>query len=196
MPMKTSDPIPAAISPGRRTTGSIAPPSPAASIMMTAPRRGEPKIVEIAAMLPAAANTPTAWSGVSFLTSRTDAIARPMPRAMSGASGPRTTPRLRPASAASMTPGSSIGWVTPPPPRPFQGTCPPWPGRRTMARATNTPARASHGSGHQVGTVSKPSSPGRSSKTPTCTPCTSSRKPHDATETTAPITAASTRRTR
>ena len=57
MPMNTSEPIPAAISPGSRTSGRVGPPSPAASMMITAPMIGEPKIVERAAKLPAAART-------------------------------------------------------------------------------------------------------------------------------------------
>ena len=48
------DPMPAATRPGSRTRGSVGPPSPAASMMITAPMTGLPKIVEIAAKLPAA----------------------------------------------------------------------------------------------------------------------------------------------
>ena len=55
MPMNTSEPIPAASSPGSRITGSVGPPSPAASMMMIAPTIGEPNSEEIAAKLAAAA---------------------------------------------------------------------------------------------------------------------------------------------
>ena len=105
MPMNTSEPIPPASRPGSSTTGSIAPPRPVASMMTTAPITGEPKIVEIAAKLPAAAINPTAWSGASLLTTRIDRVPRPAPSAISGASGPSTSPRPRVASAASITPG-------------------------------------------------------------------------------------------
>ena len=44
MPMKMTEPIPADIRPGSRISGSIGPPSPAASIRMIAPMTGEPKI--------------------------------------------------------------------------------------------------------------------------------------------------------
>src|SRR5262245_40126605 len=58
-PMNTSEPTPAASRPGSRITGSVAPPSPAASMMITAPITGEPKIAETAAKLPAAPITAT-----------------------------------------------------------------------------------------------------------------------------------------
>jgi hypothetical protein len=45
IPTNTSEPIPAAMRPGRRMSGSVGPPSPAASMMMTAPTTGDPKIV-------------------------------------------------------------------------------------------------------------------------------------------------------
>ena len=113
MPMKTTEPIPADIRPGSNTSGSIGPPRPAASIRMIAPMTGEPKIVAIAANAAAAASTAMTWSGVSFFTSRTATIAKPPPRAMSGASGPSTRPRPRVASAASRMPGSSAGLAVP-----------------------------------------------------------------------------------
>lgn len=54
-PMKTSEPMPAESSPGRRTTGRVAPPMPIASTISTAPITGEPKIDATAANAPAAA---------------------------------------------------------------------------------------------------------------------------------------------
>ncbi len=56
-PVKTSEPTPVATRPGRSTRGSVGPPSPAASMMMTAPMMGEPKIVARAAKLAAATST-------------------------------------------------------------------------------------------------------------------------------------------
>ena len=44
MPMKMTEPIPADIRPGSKISGSIGPPSPAASMRMIAPMTGEPKI--------------------------------------------------------------------------------------------------------------------------------------------------------
>ena len=127
----------------------MAPPRPAASMMITAPTTGEPKSDEIAAKLPAAAIIPSACWGTSFLTSRIARIPRPTPSAISGASGPSTSPRPTVARAASSTPGRSIGCVgVPPTARPSAGTWPPRPGSRLIAKATSVPARASHGSGH------------------------------------------------
>ena len=71
---------------------------------------GDPSSALIAAKLPAAATTaPTGW-GTSRRARRTAQTARPPPRAISGASGPSTTPSPRLASAASRTPGSSTGF--------------------------------------------------------------------------------------
>ncbi len=92
-PMKTSEPMPAASRPGRSTSGRVAPPSPVASITSTAPITGEPKIDETAAKLPAAAISPTAWSGASRLTSRIASVPSPRPSAISGPSGPSTSPK-------------------------------------------------------------------------------------------------------
>ena len=114
-PMNTSEPIPAARSPGRSTTGRIGPPRPVASMSSTAPMTGEPKIVETAAKLPAAAIRPTAWSGASRLTDRMASVPSPRPTAISGPSGPSTRPSPSVASAASSTPGRSIGLVCGPP---------------------------------------------------------------------------------
>jgi hypothetical protein len=54
---------------------------------------------------------------------------RPLPMAISGASGPITAPRLRLAKAAMMIPGSSIGGTAPDALNPSAGLCPPVPGR-------------------------------------------------------------------
>ena len=51
-PMKMSEPIPAASSPGSSTTPSIGPPSPDASISKNAPVRGDPSSVLTAAKAP------------------------------------------------------------------------------------------------------------------------------------------------
>ena len=132
MPMNTSEPIPAAIRPGMRMRGNVAPPRPLASITSTAATMGEPKITEIAAKLPAAAKTSSSCGGASFFASFTANTARPPPIAMSGASGPSTSPSPRVAKAASATPGTMFGSVLPTC-RPCAGTCPPPPGSRTIA---------------------------------------------------------------
>ena len=107
--MKRSEPTPAASRPGTSTSSSVAPPSPDASISRNAPSSGEPSSVLMEAKLPAAATMAVTRSGASRLTSRMAQTPRPAPSAISGASGPSTTPRLSVASAASTTPGSSAG---------------------------------------------------------------------------------------
>ena len=52
-------------------SGSIAPPSPVASITSTAATIGEPKITEIAAKLPAADRISSSWGGASLRASFT-----------------------------------------------------------------------------------------------------------------------------
>ena len=69
----------------------------------------------IAAKLPAEAMIVTAIGGASFFTRCTVSAARPPPMAISGASGPRTAPRLSVVSAARMMPGSSRSTGGPPP---------------------------------------------------------------------------------
>jgi hypothetical protein len=84
----------------------------------------------MAAKLPAAATTVWVLAGASRLTSRTATTPRPAPSAISGASGPSTTPRHRVANAASTIPGSSIGDGGPSPAlNPSAGEWPPLPGR-------------------------------------------------------------------
>jgi hypothetical protein len=83
-----------------------------------------------------------------------------------GASGPSTTPRPIEARAASITPGSSTGWVKPVA-SPAAGTWPPRPGRRTIASAVITPAIARSGADHHLGAASYPSSCGMSVYTQT-----------------------------
>ena len=61
----------------------------------------------MAAKLPAAPMTTLAWAGTSFFTVCTSSTASPPPMAISGASGPSTTPRQRVTKAATMMPGSS-----------------------------------------------------------------------------------------
>ena len=105
------------------------PPIPLASMSRNAPTSGEPRSVLIAAKLPAAPITVTAVSGASRFSSRTASTPIPLPTAISGASGPSTTPRLSVANDARMTPGSSIGSTGPPATNPSAGLCPPVPGR-------------------------------------------------------------------
>ena len=73
--------------------------------------------------------------------------------AISGASGPSTSPSPRVASAASAMPGTMSGVVLPIC-SPCAGTWPPLPGSFTMANATGIPASTSTGIGHHVGMVS------------------------------------------
>ena len=84
----------------------------------------------MAAKLPAEAITVSAIGGASFLTRCTVSAASPPPIAISGASGPRTAPRLSVVNAAMNTPGSSRSGAGPPSAwKPKAGECPPLPGR-------------------------------------------------------------------
>ena len=82
-----------------------------------------------AAKLPAAPITTTAIWGASRLSRCTASTPSPLPIAISGASGPSTTPRLSVAKDASTMPGSSIGGTGPEDLKPSAGLCPPVPGR-------------------------------------------------------------------
>ena len=115
----------------------------------------------MAAKLPAAATTASAWSGASRRASRTVAAARPPPIAISGASGPTTAPNPRLTSAASAMPEQR------------QRSGRPTAGleaveRRLPAAAGDEPDDAarpagrptpSSGSGHHAGTGSRDSEP-------------------------------------
>ena len=152
IPMNTNEPTPAAINPGTRMSGSVAPPRPLASMTSTAATIGEPKITEMAAKLPAAASTSSNCGGASRFASFTAKTASPPPMAISGASGPSTSPRPRVANAASATPGTSLGCVLPTC-SPCAGMWPPLPGSFTIANATGMPASTRIGMGHQSGMV-------------------------------------------
>jgi hypothetical protein len=134
---------------------------PAASSIRNALSSGEPNSALMAAKLPAAAITVVAVGGASRAARRTASAPSPLPMRMSGASGPRTTPKLNVPSAASRMLGRSTGGVTPAAWNPSAGECPPLPGRRLIARATTTPPTTSRGRGHQAGGESKPRSFGR-----------------------------------
>ncbi len=192
-PTKMSDPMPAATRPGTSTSPIVGPARPEASMSRNAPSSGDPSRVLMALKLPAAAMTVAVCGGASRAARRTARAPSPPPRAMSGASGPITTPRLRPASAARKTPGSStaVGGARPAS-NPSAGDSPPCPGRYRMVRPTNTPARASNGSGHHAGAPSKPRSFGRSVKTQSWSSSSSHRKPYAAAAIGAPTAAAST----
>lgn len=82
---------------------------PPATMRRKAPVRGEPSRVATAAKLPAAPITTLACSGASRLMRWTASTLMPLPMAMRGASGPRTTPRLSVAKEARKMPGSSMG---------------------------------------------------------------------------------------
>ena len=128
-PTKMREPTPAESSPGTRTISIIGPPSPAISMRRKAPTSGEPNNVAMAAKLPAAPITTAAIAGASRLNRCTARTPRPLPMAISGASGPRTTPRLNVANAAATMPKSSIGGTGPPDLKPSEGSWPPVPGR-------------------------------------------------------------------
>ncbi len=163
-PTKMSVPTPAASRPGSSTSPSMAPPRPAASISRNAPAIGEPNNVLMAAKLPAAAMTVTAVGGTSRLARRTAMTPKVPPMAIRGASGPRTTPRLRVANEAMTTPGKSIGSGVPPVWKPSAGEWPAVPGRYRMVEPTNRPATARRGRGHQTGGPWKPRLLGTDSK--------------------------------
>ena len=65
IPSDTSDPIPAASSPGTSRSRSLAPPIAVASIRITAAISGEAKMNDIAAKLPEAVTSVSACGGVS-----------------------------------------------------------------------------------------------------------------------------------
>jgi hypothetical protein len=195
-PMKISEPTPAASSPGASTTPSIAPPIPATSIIRNAAGRGEPRSVLIAAKLPAAPITTLAVSGALRLTRWTARTPRPLPIAIRGASGPRTTPRLSVANEAMTIPGSSIGCTGPDALNPSAGLCPAVPGRYRIVSATSRPLSASSGIGHQAGWLSKPRSPGSVPNRYCCSSATPSRKKYAAAATGTPMIAPNTSSTR
>ena len=147
----------------------------------------------MAAKLPAAATTASVWGGVSRAARRTAHTPSPPPRAISGASGPMTTPRESPASAAKKMPGSSIGVGAPRPgENPSAGDSPPCPGTYRIVAPTSRPASARRGSGHHIGGPSNPRSPGRSVKNHSCSSSTTQRKPYASAAIGAPMTAART----
>ena len=130
-----SAPTPAASRPGTSTSSSVTPPKPIASISRKAPLSGEPSSVAMAAKLPAAPTTAlTCGDAAAALDRLTVHAASPPPRAMSGASGPRTAPKPSVARAASAMPGSSLAGNTPPVFRPSAGEWPPVPGKYLIGR--------------------------------------------------------------
>ena len=128
-PTKIRVPIPAASSPGTSTSPSMAPPIPEASIKRNAPTRGDPSRVLTAAKLPAAAIIVAACGGASLAARCTASTPSPPPMAISGASGPSTTPSTKVASDARNTPGRSIGRGGVPVVNPSAGSCPDVPGK-------------------------------------------------------------------
>ena len=103
---------------------------------MTAAMIGELNTNDSAAKLPVAATTTSTCDGAGLRASLMVATASPPPSAISGPSGPITSPRPIEAKAARMTPGSVIGCGSPPPTlRPSAAMCPPFPGSRTIANA-------------------------------------------------------------
>ncbi len=176
-PTKMRVPTPAASNPGTRTRPSIGPPRPVASSRMNAPRMGEPNRVLMAAKLPAAAMTVAAVGGASRRARRTAITPRIPPMRMSGASGPRTAPRLKVAREATTTPGRSTISGVPPVWNPSAGEWPPVPGRYRMAEATTNPATANGTSGHHTGGPWNPIHSGIEPNSQPCRRVTSSRYP-------------------
>ena len=131
--------MPAASRPGSSTSGSVAPPSPAASMMITAPITGEPKIAETAAKLPAAAISASACSGASFRERASRGTRGPC-RARSAAPPGRARARGRAwrARRGARRAARPAGSGAPPALSPSAGTWPPWPGRRSIASAVTS----------------------------------------------------------
>ncbi len=194
-PMKTRAPIPLASRHGSSRTTSWGPASPAASIIITAATSGLPKMVEIAAVDPAAPSTAPSLGSAARLAALTVISAKALPMAISGASGPRTVPSGRQASAARTTPGSSRGRVGGPP-RPFTGRCPPRPGIRVMIGTSSSPASSRAGSGHHHGARSIPSASGSVSHTQCCSSCSRLTNPNAASDTGTPTRADTSSRLR
>ena len=121
------------------------PTHPDASMSRNAPASGEPRSVLIAAKLAAAAITMTACWGHPSSGAVWRGHPCPLPIAMSGASGPRTTPRLRVAKDAMMMPGRSIGRTGPVVLNPSAGSWPAVPGRCWIVSPTSTAQRRAAG---------------------------------------------------
>ena len=197
MPMNTSEPRPAAIRPGRRTSGSVAPPSPAASIRITAPMTGEPNTVEIAAKLPAAAMTDEldpahpAWSG--------GRRARRAPsRGRSAAPPARARGRGR-ASRGRRQDARQLDRLCRPAPgvQPVGRDMPAVPGSRAIARAVSGPRGRAMAAATTRRTESKPRSPGEVVVDAVAGDVDElEERTHAASETTTPRIAAKTRMTR
>ena len=151
IPSDTSEPIPAASSPGTNSRRSLGPPIAVASIRITAAINGEAKMNDIAAKLPEATTSINACGGVSRRAMPIIAPASPAPNTIRGASGPSTSPKPSVASPARSTPGTMSGPEGPPAERPFAGMCPPSPGRRVIASATSNAPTKRTGSGHHFG---------------------------------------------
>ena len=99
-----------------------------------------------AAKLPAAAITVAAIGGAFLAASRTASAPSPPPMAMSGASGPSTTPSARVASDGEddARRGRPARWL-PPVLQPSAGSWPEVPGRKVIDRLTRTPASSQQG---------------------------------------------------
>ena len=121
--------------------------------MRNAPASGDPNSVLTAAKLPVAATTDATFVGtVPRRARRTASTARPPPMAMSGASGPTTTPSPMLAIAAAAMPSIAVGPGYPLAWKPSAGDSPPRPGTYRITTPTTAPAIASGTSGHHSGT--------------------------------------------
>ena len=110
--MDTSEPTPAASSPAGSTTRICRRSSAVASTSMTAPTRGEPKMNGDRREAAGRRDDREDLVGCVAAQQADGEDAEPRAEGDERRLGPRTTPRPTVASAASRTPGSSIGWVT------------------------------------------------------------------------------------
>ena len=150
---------------------------------------GPPNTVLMAANAPATTNScPPEAPGRNARAATSPAV---RPRAVSGASGPRTSPNPNEASAASSALRSWTG-DSGASPIPATAGSPPWPGSRT-ATATSSPAKAGTASTYHQGGAVHPAPSGMVVHTSVVSPCERLMKPAAATATGTPSRAAMTR---
>src|SRR5512132_1058501 len=150
---------------------------------------GPPNTVLMAANAPATTNScPPEAPGRSARVATSPAV---RPRAVSGASGPRTSPNPNDTSAAT---SALTSWTGDNGASPIPATAgsPPWPGSRT-ATATSSPAMAGTASTYHHGGVVHPAPSGMVVHTSVVSPYERLMKPAAATATGTPNNAANTR---
>lgn len=147
-PVKIKAESPAEATHGSRTSSTCEPARPTTSSMRTAATSGLPKTVAIAAADPATASKVKPCGEERSFDRPSASRTSPLPSAVSGDSGPSTTPRASPPSAARTTAGRKAAGVVPPP-SPFTGRCPPRPGKLMITSPTNKPAMTSTSTAYQ-----------------------------------------------